>query len=194
MTGADLLFAVDVPELWLGTTWDQVGMIAISTLGIFAAIIALTRLAGLRSFSQMSSFDFAMTVAIGSLMASTASSPSTTLVNGIIALALLYGIQIAIAKARLRTAASKVVDNDPLLLMHHGQLLHDNLRRARVAERDLWAKLRYAGVTDPSQVLAVVFETTAEVSVLLGDGPIDARLLDGVDGVPVSSGPDAAAG
>jgi uncharacterized membrane protein YcaP (DUF421 family) len=193
MTDSSVL-AVDVPELWLGTSWAQIGMVALSTAGIFAAVIALTRLAGLRSFSQMSSFDFAMTVAIGSLMASTASSPSTTLVNGTLALALLYGIQIAIAKARLRTAASKVVDNDPLLLMHHGRLLHDNMRRARVAERDLWAKLRYEGVTDPSRVLAVVFETTAEVSVLQGDGPLDSRLLDGVDGVPVSSGRDAAAG
>jgi uncharacterized membrane protein YcaP (DUF421 family) len=193
MTDSSVL-AVDVPELWLGTSWAQVGMVAISTTAIFATVIALTRLAGLRSFSQMSSFDFAMTVAIGSLMASTASSPSTTLVNGTVALALLYGIQIAIAKARLRTGASKVVDNHPLLLMHHGELLHDNMRRARVAERDLWAKLRYEGVTDPGRVLAVVFETTAEVSVLQGDGPLDPRLLDGVDGVPVSSGRGAAAG
>jgi len=187
------LLAVDVPEQWLSTSWTQLGMVAISTVAIFAAVIALTRLSGLRSFSQMSSFDFAMTVAIGSLMASTATAPDTTLINGAVALAIFYAAQMAIAKARLRVGASKVVDNEPLLLMHHGEILHDNMRRARVAERDLWAKLRADGVTDPGRVLAVVFETTAEVSVLQGDGPIDPRLLDGVDGVPVSFERDAGA-
>jgi uncharacterized membrane protein YcaP (DUF421 family) len=180
------VLAASVPTQWLGSSWMQAAMVAVSTVAIFAAVIALTRLAGLRSFSQMSSFDFAMTVAIGSLMASTASSPSTTLVNGTLALTLLYVVQIAIAKARLRVGASKVVDNHPLLLMHEGRIFHENMRRARVAERDLWAKLRHAGVTDPDEVLAVVFETTAEISVLQGDGPVDRRLLEGVRGAPVS--------
>jgi uncharacterized membrane protein YcaP (DUF421 family) len=181
------ILAASAPTQWLGSSWMQAAMVAVSTVAIFAAVIALTRLAGLRSFSQMSSFDLAMTVAIGSLMASTASSPSTTLVNGTLALTLLYVVQIAIAKARLRMGASTVVDNHPLLLMHEGRILHENLRRARVAERDLWAKLRHAGVTDPDEVLAVVFETTAEISVLQGDGPVDRRLLEGVRGAPVSA-------
>ena len=182
------LLGASAPAQWLGTTWPQVLMVVISTVGIFGAVIFLTRLAGLRSFSQMSSFDFAMTVAIGSLMAGTASAPAATLLNGLVALGTLYLVQIGIAQGRLRWGFTRVVDNSPMLLMYEGRLLHDNMRRVRVAERDLWAKLRQQGVSDPGKVLAVVFETTADVSVIQGDGPLDPRLLQQVHGVPDRAG------
>lgn len=186
--------ATDVLSDWLGSTWPQIGGVVISTIAVFVVVIVLTRLAGLRSFSKMSSFDFAMTVAVGSVMATTAASPSTTLVNGVVALAVFYLVQVVVARARLHHGASEVVDNAPLLLMQDGRLLHDNMRTARISERDVQAKLREAGVTDYAEVLAVVLETTGDVSVLDGDGPLDARLLDGVRGVPVSSGPAAGGG
>lgn len=40
-------------------------------------VVALTRVFGLRSFSKMSGFDFAVTVAIGSVVATTAMSTTT---------------------------------------------------------------------------------------------------------------------
>lgn len=184
MLPISLLLAAGTTSRWLATTWAELAMVLLSTAGIFAGVIFLTRLAGLRSFSQMSAFDFAMTVAIGSLVASTASGSGTTLLNGLAALAVLYVVQIAVARARLRWGFSRIVDNTPLLLMYRGRVLEENLERARVAERDLWAKLRQQGLSSPDQALAVVFETTADVSIIQGDGPLDPRLLEHVRGVP----------
>lgn len=176
--------ATTVADRWLGSSVDDVAMVVVSTVGVFAAVIGLTRLVGLRSFSQMSSFDFAMTVAIGSLVAGTASSPSTSLVEGVVALVVLYAVQLVISWTRVRWHASAAVDNTPLLLMHDGELLEENLRAARLTHQDLWAKLRTHGVGDPGEVRAVVFETTADVSVITGSGTLDPRLLDGVRGMP----------
>lgn len=63
------------------------------------------------------------------------------------------------------------------------QILHENLRRARVPETDLIAKLREANVLNLDQVRAVVLETTGDISVLHGgpDGPdLEPTLLTGV--------------
>ncbi|MFN2557714.1 MAG: hypothetical protein ABR592_12780 [Nitriliruptorales bacterium] len=49
----------------LGTTWATLLLAVLSTLGIFISTIVYTRITGLRSFSKMSSFDFAITVAVG---------------------------------------------------------------------------------------------------------------------------------
>lgn len=190
---ASPVLAAGVTERWLGTSWAEAGLVALSGLVIFAMVILFTRIVGLRSFSKMSSFDFAMTVAVGSLMASTATSPSTTLLNGIIGLGVFYLAQLLIARARLRFRVSQVVDNTPLLLMHDGEVLHEHMHRARISDRDLRAKLRQAGVTDPRQVLAVVLETTGDVSILQGEGPLDPGLMTDVR-VSVSSGPDAGGG
>ena len=168
-------------EQWLSTSWTQVWLVMVSTIAIFAAVVLFTRLAGLRSFSKMSAFDFASTVAIGSLMATIAVT-SASLINGIIGLGTIYAMQLAVAVARRRTAAERLVDNNPVLLMSGTQLLEDNLRRTNVTKSDVWAKLREANVTRYDQILAVVLETTGDISVLHGDGPLEPGLLEGVEG------------
>lgn len=171
---------------WLNTTWTAVLMIVISSVGIYVALILFTRIAGLRSFSKMSSFDFAMTVAIGSLIASTIISDSPPLYQAMAALAVLYILQIAVAILRVKsTAVSKLVNNQPLLLMRGSDILQDNLKEARVTHDDLRAKLREANVTQLSQIYAVVMEATGDISVMHNDSDeheLDDELLKGVRG------------
>jgi len=114
----------------------------------------------------MSSFDFAMTVAIGSLLATTILSSSVSLLQGVTGLAAVYTLQISAALLRRYKGFKKAIDNSPLLLMDREKILHQNLRKARVAESDLRSKLRESNVLDLSQVRAVVFETTGDISVL----------------------------
>lgn len=164
--------------------------IFLTALGIYVALIAFTRIAGKRSFSKMSSFDFAMTVAVGSLIASTILSKNTSLVQGIVGLGSLYILQITVARLREFNAVKSMVDNNPLLLMDGPKILHDNLKKARVSEGDLRNKLREANVIRLTQVKAVVFETTGDVSVLhTGDDnmELDAYLMKDVEGADASN-------
>ena len=154
--------------------------IILRTAGAVALVVALTRVFGLRSFSKMSGFDFAVTVAIGSVMASTAMSPGTPFWQGGLTLLVLFVVQTVVAQARARIdGVVAVTDNAPLLIMRDGEILHDNLRGAGMTEGDLIGKLREANALDFSKVRAVVFEPTGDVSVLHGD-TVDDRLLAGV--------------
>ena len=177
-------------DTWLSTDWTTAGLVALSGVAIFVAVIAVARTMGLRTFSKMSSFDFAITIATGSLVASVAAT-STSLADGVIALAVLYGCQWIVAQLRRRTSfGSRLFDNQPILLMRDGRMLDDNLTSARVTEEDVVAKLREANVLRLSDVRAVVLETTGDVSVLHGDGPMDDQILDGVRAVPGRTPPD----
>jgi uncharacterized membrane protein YcaP (DUF421 family) len=167
---------------WIGTTWAAAGWVLATTVAIFLSVLIATRVAGLRSFSKMSSFDFAMTVAVGSVMASTATSSSVPLSHGLVALGGLYGTQVVIARLRLHTGADDLIDNTPMVLMVGNRLLHDHLRAVRISESDVRAKLREANVLNYDQVVAVVLETTGDISVLHGDESFDPDLLRGVIG------------
>ena len=168
-------------EKWILTDWSAVGMAAVSTVAVYLGIIALVRASGLRSFSKMSAFDFAMTIALGSLFASTIASPEPPLLLSLAALTLLFLVQRVVAVARESALVKRALDNSPLLLMLDGRPLRENLRRARVTEDDLRARLREAGVLSYREVRAVVFETTGDVSVLTGEGELDPDLLRDVD-------------
>ncbi len=163
--------------------FDPGVMFAVATSALLMVIwaIVVIRIIGLRSLSKMSSFDFVVTVALGSVVASTSVS-ATSLWNGLVAFGVLLGVQWLIAQLRYRTALESLVDNRPILLMHEGSVIEANLRHVRVTHSDITAKLRGAGVTDLDDVLAVVMETTGDVSVITGPGPLDERLLDGVRG------------
>ena len=114
----------------------------------------------------MSSFDFAMTVAIGSIIATTVLSKSVSLLQGVIGLAAVYILQVLVAILRKLEIVQKLIDNKPLLLMDGEEILQENLKKARVTESDLRSKLREANVLELSQVRAVIFESTGDIAVL----------------------------
>lgn len=129
----------------------------------------------------MTSFDFVMTVAIGSLVASTSQSTGWIgVVQGLAAVAALFATQYAVARLRKSSDRFKTaIQNEPLLLMRDGTIFEDALAQSRVARSDLIAKLREANVLDMAQVRAAVLETTGDVSVLHGDH-LEATVLEGV--------------
>ena len=168
---------------WITSTWENVLMVVLSGIGVYLTLLLFTRLSGLRSFSKMSSFDFAITVAMGSLLAATLLTPNPPLLQGMVGLAVLYGMQFVVSSARRKSERVKSwVDNDPLLLMAGSSVLSDHLDEARMTQGDLYSKLRMAGITHPDQLLAVVFESTGDVSVMKKSDQVDFALFDGVRG------------
>lgn len=160
---------------------------ALSACGIYLCVIVLTRLYGLRSYSKLTSYDFAITIAVGSVIASTVMIANTPLAHGIVAVATLFALQFVFASLRRRSDRFRsLVDNQPVLLMVGEEVIEENLRKVQLTRSELRAKLREANVITPKQVRAVVMETTGDVSVLHAgpDGPaLDPSLLQGVQGV-----------
>lgn len=176
-----------MPDSWFDTPWSELLTVVLSTVVMIAAAIAVIRLVGLRALSKMSSFDFVVTIALGSTVAAVAAT-STPIEQGLLAFATLLAVQWIISVVRHRTELDRVVDNEPILLMDGPRILRDNLSEARVTENDLIAKLRAANVTSLDQVRAVVFETTGDISVLHGEKPLEPNLLSGVRGVAGEQG------
>ncbi|WP_210242910.1 DUF421 domain-containing protein [Pararhizobium mangrovi] len=144
-------------------------------------VVAIVRLIGLRSFSKMTAFDFVTTLATGSLLATaTTSSSWHAFVQAVVAIGAILTIQMALAFMRRSSANAKAtMENAPLLLMRDGRFIDGAMASSRVAEADVFAKLREANVLELASVRAVVLETTGDISVLHGT-KVDEKLLMGV--------------
>ena len=160
---------------------DEIVVVVVSVMAIYAAVVLATRLVGLRSFSKMSAFDFAMTVAIGSMIA-TVGLGQVGIIEGAVAVVTIYASQFAVSWLRRTQRLRGLVDNRPLLLMHGGQVIDEHLDAARITQDDLRSKLRAANVLDPAHVVAVVLETTGDISVMTGEGDLHPSLLSNVRG------------
>ena len=168
---------------WITTTGTDLLMVLLSGAGIYAALLVLTLITGLRSFSKMSSFDFAVTVALSSVVASTVLAEDPPILIGAFGLVVLYGLQFLLFRfRRLTTSVERLVDNETLVVMARSKVLFNHLDQTRMPEDDLRLKLRMAGVTHPRQVLAVIFETTGDVSVITTSDDVDPWLFEDVRG------------
>lgn len=177
---------------WFGIALETIAFVFVSALAMYLAVLVLVRISGLRSFAEMTSFDFAMTIAVGTVLGSTAISSTISVPVGVTALATLFAAQAVIARTRVHSDwFSGVVDNQPRLVMAQGKILSAPLAQTRLTEEDIYAKLREANVRNFDEVLAVVAETTGDISVIHAEGEetdFDLTLLTGVEGVEKAFG------
>ncbi len=95
-------------------------------IAAYAALIAILRVSGKRTLSKMNAFDFVVTVALGSTLATILVDTSVTLAQGALALALLVALQFAITWTSVRVAwVRRIVTGEPALLARHGRCLPD---------------------------------------------------------------------
>lgn len=173
---------------WIYSTSDPILQTLVGCFLLFIIIIFLTRIIGLRSFAKFTAYDFAFTIAIGSIISSTLTS-STSIAHGFTAIAgLLILTYIFSVLQRKIKPLNKLISNAPLLLMDGNTILEDNLKHARIEKKQLIAKLREANVLNYNQVVAVVLESTGAISVLHktenSDEKINKELLLGVRKTP----------
>jgi len=127
----------------------------------------------------MSSFDFTITVATSTIVASIATR-SISITTGLISMTSLFAIQTLIAYARKKYGFAKVVDNTPLVLYKDNNFEETNLENAKITKDDIAAKLREANVLEMKDVRAIVLESTGDISVLHGSKAVDSEIMSGV--------------
>lgn len=169
---------------WLVEPFSTISIVFFSVLLIFSIIILITRLSGLRTFAKMSSFDFASTIAIGSILASVVMNTDQSILKGTVALGAVIAFQTLFSYMKRKSSKlSALITNTPMLIMDGSEILYDNLAKTNVSEDDLVAKLREANVRHFGEVLAVVLESTGDVTVLHANDDVTfdrERLLKGV--------------
>ncbi|WP_108502957.1 DUF421 domain-containing protein [Paracoccus indicus] len=145
------------------------GLWRVFIVGVFAylGLVVMLRISGKRTLSKMNAFDLVVTVALGSILASVLLSDSVPLAEGMVALALLIGLQFIITTMSVRSQRFRdLIKSEPSLLVHRGRYLHDSMRRQRITPEEIQAALREAGHDDEASVQSVVLETDGSLSVV----------------------------
>jgi uncharacterized membrane protein YcaP (DUF421 family) len=152
--------------------WEGVARtLAVGVLA-YAGLILMLRVSGKRTLSKMNAFDFIVTVALGSTLATILLSKDVALVEGLTAFALLIFLQYVITWLSVRSEhVAKAVKAEPALLYFHDDFLDATLRRERVTRGEVRAAVREQGIATMNKVHAVVLETDGSMTVLQKNNP-----------------------
>ena len=133
----------------------------------YIAIIIMLRLSGKRTLAKWNSFDFVVTVAFGSVLASALLSTKDNFGKGILAFGMLIIFQFVITWISVRSSVvQKLIKSEPSLLLYRGEMQHDVMKKERIAEGEILAALRNSGVSAIEDADAVILETDGSFSVL----------------------------
>ena len=147
--------------------WENIVRIVINTTLAYASVILILRMSGKRTLSKMNAFDFIVTVALGSSLATVALSKSVPLLDGVFAFCLFVSLQYGLTWLSVRFKAVKqIITNDPVLLLYQGKMLHGVMKRERVTEDEIYVAARESGTTDLQDIHAIILETTGTMSVI----------------------------
>lgn len=144
----------------------------VGTLG-YIGVIFLLRSSGKRTLSKWNSFDFVVTIAFGSILASMMLTKSTSLAQGLLAFAMLVLFQFGLTWISAHSSmVQHLIKAEPSLLLFQGQFQTNVMKQERVAEGEILSALRESGVSEIEQVAAVILETDGSFSVIqsLGSG------------------------
>jgi uncharacterized membrane protein YcaP (DUF421 family) len=152
---------------WFFGGWQGPVRIVVVGSAAYLALIVLMRITGARTLSKMNAFDFVVTVAIGSTLATVLLSKDVALAEGVTALALLIALQWLITWLATRSGAvARLIKAEPVLLVRDGRMLLGAMRRARVIEADVLQAVRQQGEGSIDGVAALVLETDGTFSVI----------------------------
>ena len=164
--------------------WSPIGRTLVVGALAYVALVLALRISGKRTLSKMNAFDFVVTIAIGSTLATILLSRQVALVQGLAAFAVLIGMQYLVAWTSTRSAAvSRLVKSEPRLILHRGRPLPAAMREERIVEEELRAAVRERGLAGIERAEAVVLETDGTFTVI---EDVDGRdtALTGVSGYP----------
>lgn len=155
--------------------WTRVGEIAVMAVVVYAVLVALLRLTGKRTTSKMNSFDWVVTVALGSMVATVILVDEVPLVEGVVGIASLVALQYGVAWTAARWPGfQKLIKASPRLLYYRDGFDEEALRQERLSREEVAAAIRAQGFCSMDEISAVVLETNADLSILPeSDGPID---------------------
>lgn len=146
--------------------FQETGQVVLTSLFSLTMMFLITRWGGKRQIAQMSPFDYLNAVTVGSIAAEMATNLETwyrpftaLLVYGLIT----WLVEVSACKSiALRTFWS----GRSVILMNHGVILKENLRRATIDLNEFLGQARIAGYFDPNEIETAILENNGQISFL----------------------------
>lgn len=160
---------MDVSKIFFDN-WDTILRTIIAAVVAYAGLVLILRVSGKRTLAKLNAFDWVVSVALGSTLATILLSADVALAEGLLALTLLVGLQWLVARTSMHWPGFKrVTRSEPRLLMEDGEFLRSAMHAERVTEADVKEAVRNKGFGDLADVAAVVLETDGSFSVISRD-------------------------
>jgi uncharacterized membrane protein YcaP (DUF421 family) len=161
-----------------------------STVFVYFLVLLVIRLMGKREIGQLSPFDFVVAIIIAELAAIPMEATDIPLWHSVLPLCILGALEVIVSYATLFSRKLRgIICGQPQIIIKNGEILKNEMRKARYNLDDLVAQMRDKGIVDPEDVEFAVLETSGKLSVILKSQhrpvtPADLGISTAYEGLP----------
>lgn len=141
-------------------SWESFIRTLIISVLAYVIIVILLRASGKRTLSKMNAFDFIVTIALGSTLATVVLNKNVALIDGVVAFFMLIFLQYVTTYFSVRNKKfNDLVKSAPTLLVYKGEMIKPLMQRERITEDEIYAVVRESGYSSIKETDAIILET-----------------------------------
>jgi uncharacterized membrane protein YcaP (DUF421 family) len=141
-------------------------------------LLAVTRFLGMEQLSQLTFYDYVVGITLGDIAGFAAVSNENKFLESMYILTLFaacaFGISLLTQNSR---KARLLIEGEPTVLIYNGQILEQNMDKARYNMDNLITQLRGKGYFEVTEVQFAILETNGELSVIPSTVPPGLRSI-----------------
>lgn len=138
---------------------------------MFFLVFGLLRLLGKRELAEMTPFELVLLVVIGDLLQQGVTHNDFSLTGALLAISTFAFWSLVLGLVAIRSRrVEAVLDGEPAVLVRHGELLRDMLKRNRLTINEFEAEMRLAGIARVADVDWAILETNGKISFIEAKG------------------------
>ena len=142
--------------------------IILQTILAFFSILFYARIIGKKQIAELTFYDYINGITFGSIAANMASDINQRTWQHFVGLSLFAALTFLMQYLSLKNrTAQKVIDGEPVVLIHRGKILEKNMAKTRFNLDDLLLELRQKNVFNIKDVDYGILEIDGKLSVLL---------------------------
>ncbi len=158
-------------------------IISFRTVFLYILILIILRIMGKREVGELGIIDVVVFVIMAEVAAFALDSPDKKLMHSIVPMLVLLVIQLVSSYFSLKSKKFRdIVDGEPTLIIRHGIILEQEMRKQRYNLDDLFQQLREQQVGSVHEVSFAYLEPSGNLSVFKHDDiqPVLSLISDGV--------------
>jgi uncharacterized membrane protein YcaP (DUF421 family) len=134
---------------------------------IFCFIFLITRIAGRRQLGELEPFDVILLVVLGDLVQQGITQSDESVTGTFIVISTITMLSVAVGWLSFRfKPVRQVTEGDPIILIHDGELVQNNLRRERLTRHDLEEEARKQQFSSLEQIRWAILEDDGAISII----------------------------
>lgn len=150
---------------------EYLQILGLSSLSILVLFI-LTKLMGNREMTQLSMFDYAVSITIGSIAAEMATALESNFLQPLLAMVVYAVITIIISFIASKSLpARRIINGRSLILLNNGKLYKQNFKKAKIDISEFLIECRNKGYFNIADIQTAVLEANGKISIL----PLEAK-------------------